>query len=73
MASVTLCADNIDVSDQVFTVDVPDRHLDIFVGLVKNGWKAVGITKPSLIIKTEKGEQILSDRNNWLVDSSLVG
>lgn len=70
--SVTLCADNLDVSDQVFTVHLKKSDVSMFVNLVKNGWREAGLTKPAVIIKGEKEEQIVSERNSWQVDTKAL-
>ena len=72
MVPVTLCADNLDVSDQVFTVHLKKSDVSLFVSLVKNGWRESGLTKPALIIKGENGEQVASERNSWQVDIEVL-
>jgi len=64
---VTLCADNIDIADQVFSIPFKQyRDISIFIKLTEMGSKEAGLIKPAIIIVGPTGiETEVSRRNNW--------
>jgi len=64
---VTLCADNIDIADQVFSIPFKQyRDISIFIKLTEMGSKEAGLIKPVIIIVGPTGiETEVSRQNNW--------
>lgn len=73
MATLTLCSDGFDISDQVFTIELTDiGQIQIFVDLVKNGGTASGLIKPTINIVSNGREQTVSYRNDWQLDRLVL-
>lgn len=71
--SVTLCGENVDVSDQIFTVGLSSAYqVEILAQLVKSGGTEAGLIKPALIVESPAGTQVVSRVNNWEIDHSKL-
>lgn len=68
-ATLTLCSDGFDISDQVFTIELSESdQIRVFVELVKHGGAGAGLIKPAVQIISGGREQIVSHRNDWQFD-----
>lgn len=73
MASVTLCSDGFDISDQVFTVElIGFGEISVFINLVKNGGISSGLIKPAVIVESDGNRQVVSNRNDWQIINPAI-
>jgi hypothetical protein len=73
MATVTLCSDGFDISDQVFSIELKEKEqIQIFVNLVRFGGISAGLIKPAINIVSNGREQTVSNRNSWMLDTSAL-